>query len=61
MDSWQSAYLMPMDTLMATIGKKQKEIKADPSSPYADASDYYKLWSINGYMGIQKFRDRTGF
>ena len=60
-DNWLSPYLMPMDTLMATIGQKHKEVRADRSSPWADGTDYYKLWSLNGYMGFQKFRDRTGF
>jgi hypothetical protein len=26
-----------------------------------DASDYYKIWSMNGYMGQQKFRSHTSY
>jgi hypothetical protein len=28
---------------------------------YSSAVEYYGLWAISGYMGIQKYRDRTGF
>lgn len=58
---WNSDYLMPMDTLKCVLGRRQKQISEDAASPWADASDYYKIWAINGFMGIQKYRHRTGY
>lgn len=47
-----------MDALKTVIGCRQKMIEAEPSkySSVKNAADYYKVWSINGFTGLQKFR-----
>jgi hypothetical protein len=48
-----------METLNAVIGCRQNSIIAEPSaySGIKNAADYYKIWSFNGFSGIDKFRD----
>lgn len=55
-DNWNNQYLIPMDTLKLVLARKEKELAADPSLPWSSSCDYYKLWSISGNMGIQKYR-----
>jgi hypothetical protein len=51
-------YLTSMDALKAVVGCRQKQVLSDPGK-YANiknAADYYKIWSFNGFNGLQKFR-----
>lgn len=43
-----------MDSLKAVIGCRQALVEKDPS--FKNAADYYKIWSFNGFTGLQKFR-----
>jgi hypothetical protein len=51
-------YLTVMDALKAVIGCRQNSIIAKPSAypGIKNAADYYKIWSFNGFNGLQKFR-----
>ena len=48
-------YLTAMDSLKAVIGCRQVLVENDPAL-YKNAADYYKIWSFNGFTGLQKFR-----
>lgn len=50
-----------MDTVKYVIGRRQTELQASKDGQYWDASDYYRLWSMNGYLGQQKFRSHTSY
>jgi hypothetical protein len=63
-DRWTSlsdTYLISMDIIKYVIGKKQKDLEASQDKYFKDASDYYKIWSMNGYLGQQKFRSHTSY
>lgn len=45
-----------MDAIKCVIGRRQIAIEAEDDSGFADASDYYKIWSVNGFNGPQKIR-----
>lgn len=51
-----------MDAIKCVIGRKEKELlesaRGNVASP---ASQYYNLWSMSGYNGVQKFRGMTNF
>lgn len=47
-------YLTAMDSLKAVIGCRQALVEKDPA--FKNAADYYKIWSFNGFTGLQKFR-----
>lgn len=53
-----NSYLTCMDSLKAVIGCRQMDIQNYPEKykGIVNANDYYKLWAINGFTGIQKFR-----
>ena len=54
-------YLMAMDTISCVIGRKEVELRRKDSKEYVSASDYYKIWSVSGYLGQQKLRANTNF
>ena len=54
-------YLMVMDSAKCVVGRRQLRLQRESSREYASASDYYKLWSINGNLGQQKIRLETNF
>lgn len=45
-------YLIPMQTILCVIGRKQLEIERDTSKKWESASDYYKIWSYSSYLGM---------
>ncbi len=49
-------YLMVMDAVKCVAGRRQLMLEREGSKEYAGASDYYKLWSLNGNIGQQKIR-----
>jgi hypothetical protein len=49
-----------MDTIKCVIGKKEQEL-SNQKDAFSPASKYYKIWSISGYNGVQKFRSFTNF
>jgi hypothetical protein len=49
-----------MDAIKCVIGKREQEL-AKSSSAFSPASEYYKIWAISGYTGVQKFRGFTNF
>lgn len=58
----EDTYLLPMDTVKCVIGKKEKSLQKMGKSEYlSPSSAYYKLWSMSGYNGVQKFRSFTNF
>lgn len=50
-----------MDMIKYVVGRKRKELQVSKDKTYKDASDYYKIWSMNGYLGQQKFRSHTSY
>lgn len=56
-----SQYLLAMDTAKCIIGRREKAISREPNSKWKGACDYYKLWSMSGYLGQQKFRSSTNY
>ena len=50
-----------MDAIKCVVGRKQKQLRDKPKGKFKQASDYYKIWSINGYRGQQKFRGHYNF
>lgn len=49
-------YLWVMDSVKCVIGNKHLALMKEGKGEYAGASDYYKVWSINGFRGQQKIR-----
>ena len=47
-----------MDSLKVVLGCRQKSIQNEQGKYQGikNAADYYKLWSFNGFNGLQKFR-----
>lgn len=46
-----------MDAIKCVIGRKEKELEKNTSDKLiSPGSKYYKIWSMNGYFGVQKFR-----
>jgi len=54
-------YLIVMDTVKCVVGRREAELRKKGSKEYVSASDYYKVWSISGYLGQQKLRANTNF
>ena len=50
-----------MDSIKCVIGRRQKHLNDAKDAHYADASDYYKIWSMSGYLGQQKLRYNTNY
>jgi hypothetical protein len=51
-----------MDSIKCVVGRKQMAIQAEGSNAkFKDASDYYRIWSMSGYLGQQKLRSNTNF
>lgn len=48
-----------MDAIKCVIGRRQVELSKGSPSEWGDASDYYRIWSMSGYLGQQKFRGNT--
>lgn len=59
--SKESHYLIVMDTVKCVVGRREAKLRRNGSKEYVSASDYYKVWSISGYIGPQKFRSNTNF
>ncbi len=59
--SLSEIYLLSMDIVKYVIGKKQKDLEASKDKQFKDAADYYKIWTMNGYLGQQKFRSHTSY
>ena len=63
-DKWSTNnwhYLIPMDAVKCVVGRREVALGKQGSSAFASASDYYKLWSMSGYLGQQKLRSNTNF
>ena len=56
-----SHYLIVMDTVKCVVGRREVELRKKGSKEYVSASDYYKVWSISGYLGQQKLHAITNF
>jgi hypothetical protein len=57
-------YLIPMDTIKCVIGRREvslAQLPKDAKKEFESASDYYRLWSMSGYLGQQKLRSNTNF
>lgn len=54
-------YLTVMDAVKCVAGKKQLALQRSGNKEYASASDYYKVWSLNGNIGQQKIRYESNF
>ena len=52
---------MAMDGAKCVVGSKEKYLKIKTDHSFANSADYFKLWSLNGFMGFQKYRENTGF
>lgn len=50
-----------MDGAKCVLGSKEKDLKIRNDHHFANSVDYYKLWSLNGFMGFQKYRENTAF
>lgn len=42
-------------------GRREVTLGKQGQQAYNSASDYYKLWSMSGYLGQQKLRSSTNF
>ena len=42
-----------MDSMKMVLCRRQKQLE----SGYSNAMDYYKMWSLHGYMGFQNYRN----
>lgn len=49
-------YLFVMDSIKCVIGRRQIALLREGRGEYVSASDYYKIWSMNGFLGQQKLR-----
>jgi hypothetical protein len=45
-----------MDTIKCVIGNREQWLIQNNVTGWEGASDYYKIWSMSGYLGQQKFR-----
>ncbi len=54
-------YLIVMDSIKCVIARRQQALVSEGKNEYASASDYYKIWSMNGNMGQQKLRTKTNY
>jgi hypothetical protein len=45
-----------MDSIKCVAGRRELALMRNCKSGYASASDYYKVWSLNGNIGEQKIR-----
>jgi hypothetical protein len=45
-----------MDSIKCVIGRKQVALMKESKGEYVSASNYYKIWSMNGFIGQQKLR-----
>ncbi len=51
-----------MDAIRCVISKKNKQLLAEKNMTEGNlASEYYGIWSMNGYNSVQKFRAFTNF
>ena len=54
-------YLIVMDSIKCVIARKQQALVSAGKNEYVSASDYYKVWSMNGNLGQQKLRTKTNY
>jgi hypothetical protein len=47
---------MVMDSVKCVAGRKQLALEREGNKEYASASDYYRVWSLNGNIGQQKIK-----
>jgi hypothetical protein len=40
-----------MDSAICVIGQKQMQIQKQGKTEWKNGMDYYKLWSMNGFLG----------
>ena len=50
-----------MDLLNCVIGRKEVELLKKGIKEYVSASDYYKIWSVSGYLEMMKLSSITNF
>lgn len=50
-----------MDMIKYVLGCKQRQLTETKDPRFSDAADYYKMWSMNGYLGQQKFTRHTSY
>lgn len=50
-----------MDTIKCVVGRREGQLVKEGNKEFVSASDYYKIWSMNGYLGQQKLRANTNF
>jgi hypothetical protein len=50
-----------MDTIKCVIGRREAKLLKEGKKEFFSASDYYKIWSMNGYLGQQKLRHNTNY
>jgi hypothetical protein len=50
-----------MDIIKCVIGRKQIALMKEGKGEFVSASDYYKVWSMNGFLGQQKLRDLMNY
>ncbi len=48
-----------MDAVKCVVGRKHRELASKPGE--VGAAEYYGVWSMNGYNGVQKLRGFTNF
>lgn len=48
-----------MDAVKCVVGHKEEELKGNKQ--WQGASDYYRIWSVSGYLGQQKLRSNVNF
>jgi hypothetical protein len=48
-----------MDAVKCVLGKKEDELGGNKE--WQGAADYYRIWSVSGYLGQQKLRSNINF
>lgn len=46
-----------MDAVKCVVGRKERQLEGRGGG----AAEYYGIWSMNGYNGVQKLRGFTNF
>jgi hypothetical protein len=54
-------YLFVMDSIKCVMGRKQISLMKEGNGEFVSAGDYYKVWSMNGFLGQQKLRDTMNY
>jgi hypothetical protein len=54
-------YLFVMDSIKCVMGRKQISLMKEAKGEFVSASDYYKVWSMNGFLGQQKLREYMNY